>query len=211
MPDPVVNFETVEYLDASGQLLQAVPGWLAERDRLVELYRVMLLTRIFDKAAINLQRTGAMGTYPSGEGQDRVLVVLGDPLVAAGLEVDAVQRRFGALKVVEGSDQPLDPPVLVILEEVPAELLVVVPLVRHRELAAHEQQRLAGHCPLVAVQEPQVGAVRIHFVQMNTVTVAHVVPARKQDFTAGQDGRIKIVALVVGYLLNIRTVFVHDV
>jgi pyruvate dehydrogenase E1 component alpha subunit len=32
----------------------------------------MVLTRVFDRSAINLQRTGAMGTYPSCEGQEAI-------------------------------------------------------------------------------------------------------------------------------------------
>ena len=32
----------------------------------------MVLTRVFDREAINLQRTGAMGTYPSCEGQEAI-------------------------------------------------------------------------------------------------------------------------------------------
>jgi pyruvate dehydrogenase E1 component alpha subunit len=32
----------------------------------------MVLTRLFDRAAINLQRTGGLGTYPSGEGQEAI-------------------------------------------------------------------------------------------------------------------------------------------
>ena len=32
----------------------------------------MVSTRLFDRAAINLQRTGALGTYPSGEGQEAI-------------------------------------------------------------------------------------------------------------------------------------------
>ena len=30
------------------------------------------MTRVFDREAINLQRTGAMGTYPSCEGQEAI-------------------------------------------------------------------------------------------------------------------------------------------
>ena len=64
---PVPNFE-----GAAGKLLRPLPESLASRERLVELYRVMLLTRVFDRAAINLQRTGEMGTYPSNEGQEAI-------------------------------------------------------------------------------------------------------------------------------------------
>ena len=72
MPTPDVTFEIVEILDAEGQLKQPLPQSLSDREKLVALYRTMVLTRDFDRAAINLQRTGAMGTYPSGEGQEAI-------------------------------------------------------------------------------------------------------------------------------------------
>ncbi len=67
-----IEFQTVEILDPTGQLKQDLPSALAGRDQLVNLYRIMVQTRVFDLAAINLQRTGAMGTYPSGEGQEAI-------------------------------------------------------------------------------------------------------------------------------------------
>lgn len=66
------NIETVEFLDPSGQLKRPLPDALGGRDKLIHLYRIMVLTRVFDRAAINLQRTGAMGTYPSNEGQEAI-------------------------------------------------------------------------------------------------------------------------------------------
>ena len=59
-------------LDPSGRLLAPLPAAFADKESLVQLYRTMVLTRLFDRAAINLQRTGAMGTYPSIEGQEAI-------------------------------------------------------------------------------------------------------------------------------------------
>lgn len=67
-----LNFETTEYLDPTGHLKRPLPDVLATRDKLVHLYQIMVQTRLFDRAAINLQRTGAMGTYASGEGQEAI-------------------------------------------------------------------------------------------------------------------------------------------
>ena len=67
-----IEFETVEILDPAGQLKQDLPSALSGREQLVDLYRIMVQTRVFDRAAINLQRTGEMGTYPSGEGQEAI-------------------------------------------------------------------------------------------------------------------------------------------
>jgi pyruvate dehydrogenase E1 component alpha subunit len=72
MPGSEVNFETIEFLDSGGRLLRPLPAGLDSRDELLRLYRVMVQTRIFDLAAINLQRTGGLGTYPSGEGQEAI-------------------------------------------------------------------------------------------------------------------------------------------
>ncbi len=72
MSQPDIDFPIVETLDAKGQLRGALPEILATRGALCDLYEVILLTRLFDRAAINLQRTGEMGTYPSGEGQEAI-------------------------------------------------------------------------------------------------------------------------------------------
>ncbi len=67
-----VSFETIEFLDPTGLLLRPLPDALVSRDKLILLYQIMVQTRVFDQAAINLQRTGSMGTYPSGEGQEAI-------------------------------------------------------------------------------------------------------------------------------------------
>ena len=72
MTQPEVDFRIVEMLDPAGKLRGELPEIVSSRDSLCELYEVMLLTRLFDRAAINLQRTGELGTYPSGEGQEAI-------------------------------------------------------------------------------------------------------------------------------------------
>ena len=47
-----------------------------DREALVGLYRAMVLARTFDAKAIALQRTGRLGTFPSGLGQEAVGVGL---------------------------------------------------------------------------------------------------------------------------------------
>ncbi|NND82916.1 MAG: pyruvate dehydrogenase (acetyl-transferring) E1 component subunit alpha, partial [Gammaproteobacteria bacterium] len=66
------TIEITEFLDSAGTLKHELPKALSGRDQLVHLYRVMVLTRLFDLATINLQRTGSMGTYPSNEGQEAI-------------------------------------------------------------------------------------------------------------------------------------------
>ena len=72
MQDSDFNIETIEFLDPTGRLIQPLPDTLSGRAQLVHLYHNMVLTRVFDRAAIKLQRTGAMGTYPSCEGQEAI-------------------------------------------------------------------------------------------------------------------------------------------
>jgi 2-oxoisovalerate dehydrogenase E1 component alpha subunit len=77
MQDAAFNIEFIEFLDHEGKLLRALPESLEGREGLIALYQTMVLTRVFDRAAINLQRTGAMGTYPSCEGQEAIGAGLG--------------------------------------------------------------------------------------------------------------------------------------
>lgn len=72
MQDSEFNIEYVAFLDAEGNLQQALPETLSDRDTLVKLYQSMVLARVFDRATINLQRTGSMGTYASCEGQEAI-------------------------------------------------------------------------------------------------------------------------------------------
>ena len=72
MRESAAEFEISKCLDPAGKLLRPLPEALAARENIVELYRVMLLTRLFDRAAINLQRTGMIGTYASTEGQEAI-------------------------------------------------------------------------------------------------------------------------------------------
>ena len=72
MKDSKFSIETIETLDPDGQLQRSLPPALKKRNSLIKLYQIMVLTRVFDRAAINLQRTGSMGTYPSCEGQEAI-------------------------------------------------------------------------------------------------------------------------------------------
>lgn len=67
-----INNDLIRYLDSEGLLKYELPAALRERAQIVRLYRTMVLTRLFDRATINLQRTGALGTYPSNEGQEAI-------------------------------------------------------------------------------------------------------------------------------------------
>jgi 2-oxoisovalerate dehydrogenase E1 component alpha subunit len=70
----VAQFEIshTQYLDESGQVVQEFPTSLCDPAALKALYEVMVRTRVFDKKAIALQRTGQLGTFASSLGQEAI-------------------------------------------------------------------------------------------------------------------------------------------
>lgn len=79
----IAQFEIfyTQYLNPEGQLTQPLPPSLFNQFSLWQrLYEFMLLNRAFDTKAINLQRTGRMGTYPSSNGHEAIHIGLGAAL-----------------------------------------------------------------------------------------------------------------------------------
>ncbi len=75
----VAKFEIpyLRFLDAEGQITQSLPDFAQDPQNLIAFYRTMSLTRSFDTKAINLQRTGKLGTYPSSLGQEAISTAIG--------------------------------------------------------------------------------------------------------------------------------------
>ncbi len=75
----VANFkvEFLQYLNAQGKVMQSLPDFAKDEELLLDLYRNMVKTRLFDSKAVVLQRTGQMGTFPSSLGQEAVSVGMG--------------------------------------------------------------------------------------------------------------------------------------
>ncbi|MEE4638670.1 MAG: pyruvate dehydrogenase (acetyl-transferring) E1 component subunit alpha [Wenzhouxiangella sp.] len=71
-----------QFLDPDGKLIenQQVPALAQDFERLTRLYRQMVLTRIFDKKAIALQRTGKLGTYASCLGHEAAHIAIGSAM-----------------------------------------------------------------------------------------------------------------------------------
>jgi pyruvate dehydrogenase E1 component alpha subunit len=65
------------YIDHDGKVVGTLPKIAEDPDALIPLYRAMVLSRVFDKKAIALQRTGNLGTYASSLGQEAVFVAVG--------------------------------------------------------------------------------------------------------------------------------------
>lgn len=66
----------IQYLGPTSQIVTPFPTNIST-ETLVRLYKQMALTRALDNKAINLQRTGQMGTYPASTGQEAVSVGIG--------------------------------------------------------------------------------------------------------------------------------------
>ena len=56
------RIEYLQYLDAQGNVTGELPAFAADNAELLKMYAAMLRARTFDAKAINLQRTGKLGT-----------------------------------------------------------------------------------------------------------------------------------------------------
>lgn len=78
----VTQFEIqyYQFLNQLGQATQSLPTFAQDASNLIHLYRTMVLVRTFDTKAVNLQRTGKLGTYASTLGQEAITVGIGSAL-----------------------------------------------------------------------------------------------------------------------------------
>lgn len=80
----VAHFEVSfhQVLDSEGNLTGDLPDFAKRPDNLIELYEIMVRTRVFDKKAIALQRRGQLGTYASSMGQEAIGAAAGSVMQA---------------------------------------------------------------------------------------------------------------------------------
>ena len=71
------NITYTQVLNEQGTLVGPLPAFAKDHSALKELYKIMVLTRTFDKKAIALQRTGKMGTYAPINGQEAISTAIG--------------------------------------------------------------------------------------------------------------------------------------
>jgi len=72
------SVDYVQHLSPSGELVGINKTDLAtDFDKIKSLYKLMVMTRIFDAKAISLQRTGKLGTYASSLGHEAIHVAIG--------------------------------------------------------------------------------------------------------------------------------------
>lgn len=84
-----------QFLDPDGKPVGELPEFARDPEQLLRMYRLMTETRVFDTKAINLQRTGKLGTYASSLGHEAAHVGVG----AAMREEDCfapMYREYGA-------------------------------------------------------------------------------------------------------------------
>ncbi len=92
------EIQHLRYLDPEGKLLvkeKDLPAFARDLDHMVELYKLMVSTRVFDTKSIALQRTGKLGTYASCLGHEAAHVGIGSAMQPE--DVLAVSyREYGA-------------------------------------------------------------------------------------------------------------------
>jgi pyruvate dehydrogenase E1 component alpha subunit len=66
-----------QFLDTEGRPTGPLPEFAREPSEILKMYRLMTLVRTFDTKAINLQRTGKLGTYASCLGHEATHVGVG--------------------------------------------------------------------------------------------------------------------------------------
>ena len=124
------------------------------------------------------------------EGDHALLrVVRHDPLEAFPAVIDLPERRMLFVEGVQGLDVVLQLGVLVVAQQHPVQLLVLVPLGELAELLAHEQQLLAGVGHHVAEEGAQVG-------ELGLVLTGHFIdeaPLAVDDFVVA-DGQHEVLA-----------------
>jgi len=122
---------------------------------------------------------------PAQIGKDALRSVTGlHPGEATGREVMPIQRRRGAQQGVEIGHPGLHAAMSGLVEQMPIEAAIVVPLTPLAKFAAHEQQLLAGMQPHVAQQGAQAGELERGVpglaAQQRALAVHHFVVGQRQ-------------------------------
>jgi 2-oxoisovalerate dehydrogenase E1 component alpha subunit len=83
-----------QILDPQGNAVAPLPGFAKDAAEILRMYRAMTLVRVFDSKAVNLQRTGQLGTYPSSLGHEAAHVGIGAAMRPEDV-LAPVYREFG--------------------------------------------------------------------------------------------------------------------
>jgi pyruvate dehydrogenase E1 component alpha subunit len=71
------QIQYLRYLNPQGRPIEELPAFAQDNEELLKMFAAMLRARVFDAKAINLQRTGKLGTYASCLGQEATHVGVG--------------------------------------------------------------------------------------------------------------------------------------
>ncbi|HEX7341429.1 MAG TPA: pyruvate dehydrogenase (acetyl-transferring) E1 component subunit alpha [Rhodanobacteraceae bacterium] len=86
----------LQYLDPQGKLVNKdLPDFAKDLDHMVELYKLMVSTRVFDTKSVALQRTGKLGTYASCLGHEAAHVGIGSAMAPEDVFAPSY-REYGA-------------------------------------------------------------------------------------------------------------------
>ncbi|MBT8136866.1 MAG: pyruvate dehydrogenase (acetyl-transferring) E1 component subunit alpha [Gammaproteobacteria bacterium] len=85
----------LQILDPEGKVVSELPAFARDTDELLTMYRSMSLVRTFDTKAINLQRTGKLGTYASCLGHEATHVGVGAAMAPEDVFAP-MYREYGA-------------------------------------------------------------------------------------------------------------------
>jgi pyruvate dehydrogenase E1 component alpha subunit len=83
-----------QILAPSGDAALPLPQFAEDSAEVLRMYRAMTLVRVFDAKAVNLQRTGQLGTYPSSLGHEAAHVGIGAAMRPEDV-LAPVYREFG--------------------------------------------------------------------------------------------------------------------
>ena len=83
-----------QILGPNGETVAPLPPFAQDSEQVLRMYRAMTLVRAFDAKAVNLQRTGQLGTYPSSLGHEAAHVGIGAAMRPEDV-LAPVYREFG--------------------------------------------------------------------------------------------------------------------
>jgi 2-oxoisovalerate dehydrogenase E1 component alpha subunit len=83
-----------QILGSAGEVLAPLPQFAKDAAEVLRMYQAMTLVRVFDAKAVNLQRTGQLGTYPSCLGHEGAHIGVGAAMRPEDV-LAPVYREFG--------------------------------------------------------------------------------------------------------------------
>jgi pyruvate dehydrogenase E1 component alpha subunit len=87
----------IGFINPQGEAAGPLPPFATESAVLADMYRAMVLTRLFDKKAVALQRTGQLGTFPSAIGAEAIGVGLATVMRAEDVLVPSYRDHAAQL------------------------------------------------------------------------------------------------------------------